>query len=211
MQAKKQALRMQEKQRRARMNQAYWQRVGAAIQGQLQAQLKAWAWTDPIVAGFAALPGEPILSDLPGLSAWPQVKDDDLVFRACARQDLVEGWRGILEPPSSAPVVQPDLILVPGLAFSADGDRLGRGKGFYDRYLSASAALSIGVTDQAGLRASIPMASHDVSVFVVLTEVGAYGAGTKEMNHADGRRGDRLSSRCRTWTLGCVETSQSSP
>jgi 5-formyltetrahydrofolate cyclo-ligase len=210
MQANKQVLRRQEKRRRAGMNRAYWQRIGAVIEGQLRAQLAAWAWHDPIIAAFSALPDEPILMDLPGRSAWPQVKGKDLVFRACARSDLVAGWGGLMEPPQSAPVVQPDLILVPGLAFSPDGHRLGRGKGFYDRYLSASSALTIGVTDQAGLHESIPMASHDVSVLVVLTEVRAYGTGTEEMNHGDGRSGDRLSPRARTWTVGCNETSESS-
>jgi 5-formyltetrahydrofolate cyclo-ligase len=89
------------------------------------------------------------------------VDGEDLVFHACTQAELVSGWRGILEPPATSTVVDPDLILVPGLAFSASGDRLGRGKGFYDRYLDGSQALTVGVTDSAGIYDQIPKTSLD--------------------------------------------------
>ena len=60
---------------------------------------------------------------------------------ALAAQTEVNAW-GIREPLSTLPLVSKDkipartAILVPGLAFCKDGRRLGRGKGFYDRYLS---------------------------------------------------------------------------
>jgi 5-formyltetrahydrofolate cyclo-ligase len=52
--------------------------------------------------------------------------------------DLVEGRYGVMEPPGGAeevPAGELDVILVPGLAFDACGNRLGRGAGFYDRFL----------------------------------------------------------------------------
>jgi 5-formyltetrahydrofolate cyclo-ligase len=201
----KKALRAAEKQRRAQQDSVYWQRIGDAAVSMLREQLALWLCDQPIIAGFAALPGEPILRDLPGRSAWPAVEGDDLVFRACGREDLVPGRWGIFEPPASAPLVVPDLILVPGLAFAPNGDRLGRGKGFYDRYLSGSKALTLGITDQAGLRDQIPKASHDVAVFVVLTEVGAYEADNEERNDGDGICGGRFNFRPRCWTVRRLE------
>lgn len=201
----KKALRAAEKQRRAQHDSVYWQRIGDAALSTLREQLVLWPCDHPIIAGYAALPGEPTLRGLPGRSAWPAVKGDDLVFRACEHEDLVPGWRGILEPPASAPLVVPDLILVPGLAFAPNGDRLGRGKGFYDRYLSGSKALTIGITDQAGLRDQIPKASHDVAVFVVLTEVGAYEADNEERNDGDGICGGRINFRPGRWTVRRLE------
>ena len=57
------------------------------------------------------------------------------------------------------------VILVPGLLFSADGKRLGRGKGFYDRYIAAipaeKKALLCGIGFSFQLASDIPVESHD--------------------------------------------------
>lgn len=66
----------------------------------------------------------------------------------------------------------PDLILVPGVAFSRDGHRLGRGGGFYDRLLAGRArdAFKIGVCFAAQLVASVPFEQHDVMLDAVISE-----------------------------------------
>lgn len=65
----------------------------------------------------------------------------------------------------------PDFVLVPGLAFSTDGRRLGRGGGFYDRLLTGRAkdAVKMGVCFEFQLRESVPHEGHDALVDVVIS------------------------------------------
>lgn len=71
----------------------------------------------------------------------PGLSDDSALASALGSQTEANAW-GIREPLPTLPLVSKDkipartAILVPGLAFCNDGRRLGRGKGFYDRYLS---------------------------------------------------------------------------
>jgi 5-formyltetrahydrofolate cyclo-ligase len=66
-----------------------------------------------------------------------------------------------------------DLILVPGLAFSRDRHRLGRGGGFFDRILAgrAAGAFKIGVCFSFQLLDSIPREAHDILMDAVVTDV----------------------------------------
>lgn len=66
----------------------------------------------------------------------------------------------------------PDLVLVPGLAFSRDNHRLGRGGGFYDRLLAGrgSSAYKLGVCFHLQLRNAIPTDPHDVILDAVITD-----------------------------------------
>lgn len=67
---------------------------------------------------------------------------------------------------------RPDYLLVPGLAFSRDGHRLGRGGGFYDRLLAGRArdASKIGVCFALQLANDIPRADHDVILDAVISD-----------------------------------------
>jgi len=83
-------------------------------------------------------------------------------------------WRrsrfGILEPdPRLSPAVKsplPGLVLVPGLAFTREGDRLGHGAGYYDCFLAAlpSDVPTAGVCFHCQLQPSLPCEAHDVRV-----------------------------------------------
>lgn len=90
--------------------------------------------------------------------------------------DLVEGERfGVREPRPGARIVAKDmldLIIVPGLAFDEAGGRLGRGAGFYDRFLGSLGprALKIGLAYEAQVFASVPVEALDVRLDVVVTE-----------------------------------------
>jgi 5-formyltetrahydrofolate cyclo-ligase len=86
--------------------------------------------------------------------------------------DLVPGLLGILEPHAHCPPVEPirlDFSLVPGLGFGLNGQRLGRGKGYYDRMLVRVGGLKCGVAFDEQVVGGIPQEPHDVPVDRLLT------------------------------------------
>lgn len=79
---------------------------------------------------------------------------------------------GIKEP-QDGPTVSPselDLILVPGLAVDLSGNRIGYGKGYYDRFLGAARAKTIILIPEAFILDEIPAEAHDVPVDAIATE-----------------------------------------
>jgi len=86
--------------------------------------------------------------------------------------DIVTGKFGISEPLASCeeiPLDRFDLVLVPGLAFDVNGNRLGRGRGFYDRILSVASGVKCGVAYDFQLLEEVPTEPHDVGVNFVIT------------------------------------------
>lgn len=88
--------------------------------------------------------------------------------------DLRTGPMNIAEPAGEA-IVEPERVnawIVPGLAFSGDGRRIGYGGGWYDRLLSKAApdAVKIGVAYGFQIIDDIPGESHDIAVDAVVTE-----------------------------------------
>ena len=85
---------------------------------------------------------------------------------------------GILEPSEDAPIYEPEkdtgaaVCFVPGLVYDKAGYRLGYGKGFYDRYLSAFSGCTIGVVYSDYILPTVPRGRFDVSVDILLTEKG---------------------------------------
>ena len=84
---------------------------------------------------------------------------------------LVKGPHAILEPPAG-PVVRPDDVrawLVPGLAFTQDGGRLGYGGGWYDRLLgkASTQAPKIGIAYAFQLVDELPSEPHDICLTAV--------------------------------------------
>jgi 5-formyltetrahydrofolate cyclo-ligase len=85
---------------------------------------------------------------------------------------LVRHRFGMLEPTPDSPLVDPlvlDIVLVPGVAFDPHGGRLGFGGGYYDRFLSTTPALRVGVTFDTCLADEIPCSEHDQRMDWVMT------------------------------------------
>lgn len=139
-------------------------------------------WQDArVVAAYAALPVEPDLRPLEWVGEktvlLPRVDGEDLVFHAVGQANLLRpGAFGVMEPdPAKCPPVDPreaEMIFVPGLAFAADGQRLGRGRGFYDRLLAVLPPhiLRVGVCFRAQIVTRIPREPHDEDVDLVLSQ-----------------------------------------
>jgi 5-formyltetrahydrofolate cyclo-ligase len=91
-----------------------------------------------------------------------------------AEDPLEESSFMVREPLASAAIVplqDVDVVLVPGLAFDAHGQRLGFGQGFYDRLLLHMRALRIGLCFDFQLLAEVPSFPHDLPVDCVVTDL----------------------------------------
>lgn len=111
--------------------------------------------------------------------AWPRLTEGDGLEFALSALDLLKpGKFGILQPDALEPVVIPDIIIVPALAFSKDGYRLGYGKGYYDRAiaqtrLKSCSVLTTGVCFSKLVVDSLPVEPHDQRVDIVISEADA--------------------------------------
>ncbi|MGZ3775289.1 MAG: 5-formyltetrahydrofolate cyclo-ligase [Pseudobdellovibrionaceae bacterium] len=105
---------------------------------------------------------------------FPRMLEGHLEFFAA--RDFVSGSYGVLEPSqnSSRKNLQ-DLqgVLIPGLVFNKNGNRLGKGKGFYDKTLNSYRGIKVGVCfDFQVSQQPIPVEAHDVIMDFLITESG---------------------------------------
>lgn len=103
----------------------------------------------------------------------PQTRE--LVFRTFTRfSELEMVYSGLYEPIVSMTKEVPsddlDLLIVPGLAFTRKGFRLGFGGGYYDRYLGENKAQTISLAFSQQLVAELPVEPHDLPVSKIITE-----------------------------------------
>lgn len=136
------------------------------------------------IAGFNALSDEPDLSSFYHSTkcslAFPKLvatSDAEVMQFTAVKNYSAEKWDvshlGFKHPTSIEvmPVDQIQFMLIPGLGFSAHGERLGRGKGFYDRYLSNYKGLKIGVCfDCQWSEVNLPTDSWDIKMDYIITE-----------------------------------------
>lgn len=135
-----------------------------------------------VVLLYAALPDE--VQTLEFLQRWcrrkqlllPVVVGNDLELRTfTGTEAMTVGSYGILEPMGLQPFTDfsaIELAIIPGVAFTLDGKRLGRGKGFYDRLLAHPAfrnVYKIGVALSHQILPNLPTEQHDVFLDAVVT------------------------------------------
>lgn len=127
---------------------------------------------------YHSLPNE--LSTISFLKKWkdrknfflPRVNGVNLDLLPYIESELERGAFDIEEPQGSelANVEDIDLMIIPAVAFDRRGNRLGRGKGFYDRLLATSRATKIGVGYEFQLMEELPSEKHDVPMDMVITQ-----------------------------------------
>lgn len=78
-----------------------------------------------------------------------------------------------IEEPTGNDTVDPseiELVVVPAVAYDRKGNRLGRGKGFYDRLLKTTKATKVGVGFEFQLVEELPTEPHDVAMDIIITQ-----------------------------------------
>ncbi len=89
-----------------------------------------------------------------------------------AESDLVPDKFGIPSAREGAPNVSEkdiDFVIAPGVAFDLNGRRLGRGGGYYDRFLSKLSAFTVGICHPCQLMSNLEVEEHDIPVDLVIT------------------------------------------
>ena len=103
----------------------------------------------------------------------PKVTGDNIIFLKYTKGDLLEKSSfNVLEPTINNNQYNEDipLVIVPGLAFDKDNNRLGYGKGYYDRFLVNKNIYKIGVCFKEQLINNVITSSNDVKMDLVLTD-----------------------------------------
>jgi 5-formyltetrahydrofolate cyclo-ligase len=141
-----------------------------------------------VVAGYLAVGGEVDLEVLvrgrldAGLPVWlPRFSEHgqcyEMVPVRSVTADVSPGAFGIREPRAALPAVprqergdEAVVWLVPGVAFGPQGQRLGRGRGYYDRLLAGTRGVRVGVAWDWQVLMDLPHAAHDVAMDWVVTD-----------------------------------------
>ncbi len=131
---------------------------------------------------FCSLPDEPSTEE--ALERWsagkilavPRVEGESMEFFRYDASHLATGAFGILEPSADARICPPeeiDLMVIPGVGFTPSGCRLGRGRGYYDKYLSQEGfrAFKVGICYRHQLldEGELPCEEHDIPMDRVVT------------------------------------------
>lgn len=123
------------------------------------------------VLTFYPSQNEPVITDIfkdPGKTFYfPKISGDGLTV---GTGRLAIGKFGIYEPIITSDTRDFDLMLIPGNAFDIHFNRLGRGKGYFDKFLKTATGFKLGIGYDVQVFASVPVEPHDVKMDGVLTE-----------------------------------------
>lgn len=103
----------------------------------------------------------------------PRVAGEDLEILPYSADSLASGSFSISEP-QKGDILNPhllDLVIVPAVAFDRHGNRVGRGKGFYDRFLTGLNVTKIGICYDFQIVDEIESSSHDIPVDMLIVAV----------------------------------------
>ena len=90
--------------------------------------------------------------------------------------DLHKGPLGLMQPAPEAEEVVPDVLFMPLVGFTANGDRLGQGGGFYDRWLETHPeTIAIGMAWDIQRVDELPVEDHDMPLKAIITSTRIYG------------------------------------
>ena len=110
----------------------------------------------------------------------PKIKKDQIKFYEWNKTNIMEVNKyGILEPVITNNQVNPDIILIPLLAFDDKKNRLGYGKGYYDKFLghflkSNKDIITLGIAFSFQKYKKIPTTTNDIKLDNILTEKGIF-------------------------------------
>ena len=140
--------------------------------------VRSVAVTSPIRSEADVMPLIATAADSGLDTALPSVDGGELVFRKWRPSEpLIPGALGVLEPLRNAATITPDMIVLPLAAFDRAGNRLGYGRGHFDRALAALVApgarpLVVGAGFAVQEVSAIPIEPHDIALDLVVTEKG---------------------------------------
>lgn len=90
--------------------------------------------------------------------------------------DLEAGVWGLRQPRVDAPMVVPEVLFMPLIGFTAKGDRLGQGGGYYDRFLAAHPqTIAIGMAWDVQEVPELPLELHDMRLSAIVTPTRVLG------------------------------------
>lgn len=104
--------------------------------------------------------------------AAPRIEDNELVFHKLESiKDIELNKYHIREPLFSSETIDNiEIMIVPGIAFDISKNRIGYGKGYYDRYLSKHECYKVGLAFDEHLHKEIPTDSSDIKMDIVITD-----------------------------------------
>lgn len=104
--------------------------------------------------------------------ALPKVYGKNILFHKIENvNDLQLGKFNILEPNENNEIINnADIVIVPGLGFSKEGDRIGYGAGYYDKYLLEHPLFTMGVCYDFQLVNEIKSEKHDIKMDLIITD-----------------------------------------
>jgi 5-formyltetrahydrofolate cyclo-ligase len=149
--------------------------IGSVIAAQSAAEAVAAYW--PIKGEASPLPLLEVLAARGIATALPAIAQryEPLVFRRWRPGEaLIAAEFGLEEPAATAPLLCPDLLFLPLVAFDRNGYRLGYGAGYYDRTLAqlrvAGPPITVGIAYAFQELPEIPAEAHDQKLDYVLTD-----------------------------------------